>query len=185
MQIAFYGIARGIGTSANMAAVAAGMVGYFKIQNLRSDRQSALKAADGQWILTDCGRCKDAADVIASCDLLALNISIPDQGLEEVYFRHSLVRKNVIFLIGKYYQDSPNELKQLAYRYRIPLERICVIPYHPGFAYAYDQDAVTKALPGIHKRAKSRLDWEFEQHVKRAASAVITYGKRKGEQIYG
>lgn len=177
MQIAFYGIVRQIGTSANMAAVEAGLVHYYKLPVKSSIYQTGRVGQTKDILLTDCRKRMDVEEAIKTCDLFVLNISIPAQELEEVYFRHSLVRKNVIFLIGKYYQNKFYELNHLAREYRIPLSRICTIPYNPRFQKAYENRQVLEYI----KAEKNYQDAEFETNLKRALNAVITYGIRKGE----
>ena len=186
MQAAFYGIARHIGTSANMAAVAAGLVHYCGcsvftgIPKQKNSISEEIILTD----LTDCGCSNDAEEIIEICDLLVLNLSVPNRELEDVYLRHSLVRKNVIFLFGKYYQNRSNEIRQLAAEYRIDRSRICMIPYNPGFGYAYETHRVSNYIKYC-PFAGNYKDIQFQQQVKRAANAVLTYGNRKGEIYYG
>lgn len=177
MKIAFYGTAGHIGTSANMAAVAAGFLHYLKIPVFVEEEE--LDAEN--IVLIDCSKRKDAKEIIESCELLVLNLSIPCRELEKVYFRHSLVRKNVIFLIGKYYQDKPNELEQLAKQYRIPKEKVFGMLYNPRFQEAYEKNQVLRYLKGI----KRYEDMEFAKNLKLLLDAMITYGIRKGDMYYG
>lgn len=177
MQIAFYGTARQIGTSANMAAVEAGFMHYYKLPVKSSIFQPGRVVQTKDILLTECRNQIEVGKVIKTCDLLILNVSIPAQELEKVYFRHSLVRKNVIFLIGKYYQNKFYELNHLAREYRIPLSRICTIPYNPRFQKAYENRQVLEYV----KAEKNYQDVEFEANLKRTLDAVITYGSRKGE----
>lgn len=183
MQVAFYGIARRIGTSANMAAVAAGLIHYCG-QTVSFGVQKRESSLSEEIVLTDCTCSNDADEIIKSCDLLVLNLSVPNRELENVYLRHSLVRKNVIFLFGKYYQNQSNEIRQLAGEYRIDSSRICMIPYDPGFGYACETNQVFRYIQN-RPFAGSYKDIQFKQQVKRAADAVLTYGNRKGEIYYG
>lgn len=183
MQVAFYGTARHIGTSANMEAVAAGLTcycGYPVLSGTGNRKESSLK----EIILTDCTCSNHADETIEICDLLALNLFAPNRELECLFLRHALVRKNVIFLFGKYTQNQSNEIRRLAAEYRIDSARICVIPYNPGFGYACETN---RALNYLKSRSLegSYSFMQFKRHVKQTAEAVLTYGKRKGEIYYG
>lgn len=177
MQIAFYGTARHIGTSANMAAVEAGLIHYHKFPASRRQWTPEMAEIGDEIILTDCTSPQKAHGMLDSCDLLVLNLSFPYRGLEEVYFRHSLVRKNVIFLIGKYYQNKVCELEQLAKAYRIPLSRVCTIPYNLRFQKAYENQQVLKYVRNV----ASYEDVWFETNLKRTLRAIIHYGLKKGD----
>jgi len=183
LQAAFYGIARHIGTSANMAAVAAGLVHYYGC-SVSVGIPKQKNSISEKIILTDCSCSNDADRIIEICDLLVLNLSVPNRELDQVYLRHSLVRKNVIFLFGKYYQNEPNEIRQLAAEYRIDRSRICMIPYNPGFGYAYERHRVLNYMKKC-PFAGNYKDIQFQQQVKQAVDAVLTYGNRKGEIYYG
>lgn len=185
MQVVFYGTARGVGTSANMAACAAGLLHFFQIPVKIRSWEEPEKSQKGQVSFLDCAGQKETGGIIQSCDLLALNLSLPCRGLEEAYLKHFLVRKNVIFLVGKYYQNRLLELKQLAAWFRIPSQRIGVIPYHPGFREAYENKEILRYLKNPKGKRKSSRDYEFEKCIECAAKAVITYGNRKGELFYG
>lgn len=184
MRVAFYGIARSVGTSANLAAVAAGLSHYRKILALTDDF-SGKAGQKGDILLADCGAGTGADEKIGSCDLLALNLSIPRREPDQAYLSRFLVRKNVIFLIGKYYPNPFGELERIAGQYRIDRSRICVIPYNPRFAKAYENNRIPAYLKRCGHAPRGGGDSDFECYLKRAVGAVITYGNRKGEQYYG
>ncbi len=185
MKIAFYGTARHVGTSANMAAVAAGFWHYLKIPAF----MEAFPADTGSKIqrvsLFDCSRSADSEECIKRCDLLALNISFAYQNLEEAYFRHSLVQKNVVFLVGKYYQDRSDKLAYLAKEYRVDRSRICTLPYNTRFGYAYENQRVLHYVENWKKSKESYADLDFKKNLKHAVSTMIYYADRKGEMHYG
>lgn len=185
LRIAFCGIARHVGTSANLAAVAAGLSRYLQIPVFDGGfGEGAGRKEQAVW-LADCGSYGQARESAPSCDLLIVNMSIPYRELDNVYFRHSFARKNVIFLVGKYYPEHSGELAQIAREYRISSSRICAIWHSPRFAKAYESNTVCEYLDSLQKDRKSYEDFNFEKHLKRAVDAVITYGNRKGEQYYG
>lgn len=183
MQVVFYGTARHIGTSANMEAVAAGLTCYCgcTVSKGTGKRKSSVSE---EIILTDCTCSSDADEMIDICDLLVLNLSVPNRELESVYFRHALVRKNVIFLLGKYNQNQSGEIGRLSVEYRIGRSRICTVPYDPGFGYAYETHRVFDYIKN-RSFTESCRDMQFKWQIKRTADAVFTYGKRKGELYYG
>ena len=184
MQVVFYGTARQIGTSANMTAVAAALTYYFEWPVLAEEAEKPGSSISKEIILTDCTCRSDAEKMINGCDLLVLNLSVPNRELEEVYLRHALVRKNVIFLFGKYFPYQSNEIKRLAEEYRMNCSRICMIPYDPGFGYAYEKRQVLDYIKNC-PFAGSYRNIQFTQKVKRTAETILTYGNRKGEIYYG
>lgn len=185
MQVAFYGIAHCVGTSANMAAIAAGLWYYQKLPvTIRRD-MTEIPCGEEEIIFTDCTNRNDAEEIIRNCNLLVLNLSIPYRELEEIYFRYSLVQKNIIFLIGKYYQNKSYELEELARVYRIPTGRVCAIPYNPRFQKAYENRQVLEYVKNQAKDKQSGEAFAFQNYLKSALKAVITYGYSKGEVYYG
>ena len=183
MQIAFYGTARNVGTSANMAAVQAFLAN--DCPYVETMRQPEKSAAAKDFIFTDCSQIPEAEAVMETCDLLVLNLSISGRGLETVYTAYSIVRKNVVFLIGKYIQNQSEEVMRIAREYRMEQSRICMIPYHPGFARAYEHEKVPRFLKGQKQSANSCADRYFNQQVERASKAVLIYANRKGDLFYG
>ena len=155
MHIAFLGAGRSVGTSANMAALAAGLMHYYSIPASTGGHRAFLPRTEGIF-LSDCSDGGDAGKIIASCDLLALNVPIP-----------------------------LNELKRLAGQYRIPLGRICPIPYSPHFQRAYEGNRVMEYVKGLERAKGGYQDVFFQEHLKRAVDAALIYMDRKGELYYG
>jgi len=184
LHIAFYGSVRQIGTSANMSAVAAGITQYLQLpvsyENMKTDAR--LKET---MRFTDCSRSVCAEQVMKSCDLLVINLSYSFQELAHVYLRHSLVRKNVVFLIGKYIPNNSNQLKQLAKQYRISENRICMIPYNPRFSKAYENHRVFDYLNCSSIGAASYEDFDFCINLNHVINTMITYVNRKGDNYHG
>lgn len=185
MRIAFYGTSHGVGTSANLAAVTAGLSRYRKNLALAEHLHAKGGWREEAIMLKDCGIGMDADEKIKSCDLLVLNLSVPSRELDQIYLSHFLVRKNVIFLVGKYYPEPYGQLERVAGRYRINRSRICAIPYNPRFAKAYEEKSISAYLDRCGQAPRGGGDSDFECHLKRAVGAIITYGNRKGEQYYG
>lgn len=185
MRVAFYGIARQVGTSANMAAVAAGLSCYrSEMAKCKIEGAPACRQAE-PVTLTDCGGWGRAGIWTDACDLLACNLPFPCRKLEEACCSDFFVRKNVILLIAKYSAEQSGELERLASLCRIERSRICVIPYNPRFIKAYEDRAVAAYLEHCGRACGSYEDSVFWQSVMRAVRAVIYYGNRKGEQKHG
>lgn len=185
MQVAFYGIARCVGTTANMMTLASGLRYYQNLPVVIKDAEAEDFDRKEAIIFTDCTNRSNAEEIIRNSNLLVLNLSIPHQELEEVYFRHSFVQKNIIFLIGKYYQNKSCELKELARAYRIPFGRVCAIPYSPRFQKAYENRQILQYVKEQEKASLSCEAVQFKTYLKHALDAVITYGNSKGEVYYG
>lgn len=194
MRIAFYGIMRQVGTSANMAAVSAGLAYYFKSSvlieeaggsKIMSARQSAAPYTScvplEQIILTDCRRNERPDKIIRVCDLLVLNLSIPCPESEYLYFRHLSIQKNVVFLIGKYHKNQLDELKSFIYRCRIDPMQICAIPYNLRFQRAYENQNILKYIAGYEKNAGSYEAFVFGQYLKHTVHTIMNFKNRKEE----
>lgn len=185
MQIAFYAAARQIGASANLAAVSAGFMHYFKIPVFLESSQASKDARPGKVFLKECGCMPQTEESFHGCDLLVLNLAIPYQESAYVCFRHFFVRENVIFLIGKYHKNQSEQIKQFARQYRVDSSRICTIPYNPRFAKAYEDRQVFSYLAGNGKTAGSCEDFVFEKQLRYTVTKFFIYANRKGEYNYG
>lgn len=150
MKIAFYGIARQVGTSANMTAIATGLAHYYRIPVQISEELEN----SGEWEgskniqLIDCSRKTEEQvwQIAGMCDLFVINFLNPNPKLEDIYSRYSLVRKNILFLIGKYYHNTELCLEQIAKQYRLENNRVCVIPYNIRFQRAYENQTILNYL---------------------------------------
>lgn len=186
MQIAFYGIARQIGTSANMAAISAGFMHYLSRPSFQEDFHRKENFRKEKLIFTDFGNTAPLGLDQTPYDLLVLNLSIPHQESAYVYFRHSFIRKNIIFLIGKYHENQLEERKKLVMQYRIDPMRVCSIPYNLRFQRAYENEKVVTYVENLGKPAGSYEDFVFEKYLKHTMRTIITYAdSRKGEINYG
>jgi hypothetical protein len=185
LHIAFYGIAPEVGTSANMKAVAAGFLQYQnRYVKITEDEESDFVFSE-ELVFTDCTNNRHAEEIIGKSDLLVYNLLIPYQELETVYFRHSMVQKNIIFLIGKYYQDKFYDKTKLARTYRIAEERICTIPYSPRFQKAYENETILQYVREQQGKQTSLEAVEFTACLQQMIQAVCTCTGRKGEIYYG
>lgn len=172
MQIAFYGISHHVGTSANMAAVHAAFVQGCPRSLAFGQRQQEDGCHTKPPVLTKISK-SGLSGAFCAYDLVAVNLSIPCRELEEIYVLHSLVRKNVIFLIGKYHQNQKNELDFLIRHYRLDPARVCAIPYNQRFAKAYGGRNVSAYCRSISTGGGSYEDAEFHNHLSRAVRTML------------
>ncbi len=239
MHIVFYGVMRDIGTSANMAAVAAFMqfrglpvsvcvshleedvlhseegVSYSKEDVLHledsvlysEESESYSKESESyseigishmgvdllhsevdsvdSIVFTDCSKSGNVKQLIEDCDLLVCNLSGSFRELEDVYFRYSFVRKNVMFLFGKFFQGKVDEVRRFASCFRISGSRIFVIPYNPRFAFAYDRNRVLDYVMRIGEKGACDRDLELKRSLECIVKAMIALVNGKGVFFYG
>lgn len=232
MHIVFYGVMRDIGTSANMAAVAAFMqfcglpvsvcVSHLEEDVLHSEegvsysKEDVLHLEDSvlyseesvsyseigishrgvdlllsevdavdSIVFTDCSKSGNVKQLIEDCDLLVCNLSGSFRELEDVYFRYSFVRKNVMFLFGKFFQGKVDEVRRFASCFRIAGSRIFVIPYNPRFAFAYDRNRVLDYVMRIGEKGACIRDLEFKRSLDCIVNAIIAFVNGKGVFFYG
>lgn len=177
MRAVFFGLGPGVGTSANMQLAALGTDFYSSFY--AGENREQVQFIDCRW--------QDGREVFRqTCDkdLLVANISLTPFGLEEFFLNHSIVHKNIIFLIGKYHRNSKEELQYLSRQYRIPLGRICSIPYSQRFKLAYENGHILEYL-NWQQQTPTYENWVFGQSLRELLFAIAKYKNRKGEIYYG
>lgn len=176
MRAVFLGLEPEAGTSANMQLVLCGAAvhPYFRdeIRNGRTEFVDFGLADREGWRQLSAG------------DLLVVNLSLHSSMLEKLYLNGSFVRKNIIFLIGKYYQNDETELRYLSRWYRIPPGRICVIPFNPRFQRAYELHKISEYLTW-QQRERTLENMELKRCLDGMLDAMVRYKDRKGEIYYG
>lgn len=173
LDAAFCGTARGVGTSANLTALAAGLTLYYHIPV----QTESICKPEAKLRFIDCSRrpCQEAVRIAEKCDLIVINFSASDLRLEEMYLQFSSVRKDIIFLIGKYYPDKQKELEQLARLYRLPRGSVCAIPYNVRFGQAYENRHILRYFERQKQGAGSYEDETFHTALKQAMRAVLNH----------
>lgn len=185
MQVVFYASARQIGASANLAAISAGLMHYFKIPVYLGTAQASEEMRSDKIFLKEGGAVPQTEESFSSCDLLVLNLAIPCQELSYVCFRHFFVRENVMFLVGKYHKNQSEQLKQFLRYYRVEASKLCTVPYNLRFAKAYEDRQVFSYVAGSRGRDKSCEDYIFEKQLRQTVKKLLIYANRKGEINYG
>ena len=174
-RITFFGTEPKVGTSANMQLAVWGTL----FHSPPGDGRTCVPIQ-----FSDCKKADMTEARILDCDLLAVNLSLNSSGLEEFFLNKSMVHKNIIFLIGKYYHSQERELERLSRWYRIPKERICPIPYNQRFKTAHESGRIPSYLRW-QQRELSFENAEFTQCLKGMVSAMAKFGERKGDIYYG
>lgn len=167
MKVAFYGVSRGIGTSANMQI----LKHIFSAQN-KSVSFTDISEYKG----------KELEEKISSYHLLVINTSLTDSDFLEFYLRHSVARKNILFLIGKNFHEE-KECRRFAKSYRIDAARICTIPYNMRFQTAYDKGKLYDFLMKEIKNGDSTETVFFRKNLKEAADAILKFGENERSNI--
>ncbi|MBO5372428.1 MAG: hypothetical protein J6A75_06890 [Lachnospiraceae bacterium] len=167
MKIAFYGTAPDIGTSANMAVVRE----YLRCCWNIADIEAAILFADYS------NKKAQIEEILEKFDLLVMNISASDRNVERIFLENSFIRKNVIFLFGKYNHHNENALYAFAKEYRIDRGRVCAIPYNLRFQRAHEHNKIAAYL---RQKKDSFEDEIFKKNLFRIACAISNYAK-KGE----
>lgn len=158
MNIVFCGTAPQVGTSANMAVV-----------------QEALRCrgiAVDDICFVDCSQKRENIRKYSDdSTLVIVNLLIPDKELENFYFSHLRIRKNVIFLFGKYFQQNEKELKRFLKEYRMDAGQVATIPYNLRFGRAFEMGMVKEYLRqkprSIEDETFALLLWKTTQKILR------------------
>lgn len=175
LKIAFYGVARQVGTSANMAAIAAGLTHYYQIPVQISEKSEEFIEQKEAIQLMDCSRKTEAEawQIANTCDLFVINFLNPNSKLEDIYSRYSLVRKNILFLIGKYYHNSEKYFQQIAKQYRLENSRVCAIPYNIRFQSAYENQNLSEYLREQENVQRNYEDEIFQKNLLQVLQRVL------------
>lgn len=176
MKIAFYGTAPDIGTSANMAVVAE----FFRCcQEMAVKNYPQIFGDDSAIIFQDYSHKKDNLwHTLEDVNLLVVNLPASDRKFETIYFKNSLVQKNVIFLFGKYFHNETDEDELLAFakKYRVDMGRVCSIPYNPRFQQAYENHRLSAYL---RQTKASYEDEKFKENLQDIMRAILTYADKE------
>lgn len=185
MKIAFYGVTRQVGTSANMAAIAAGLAHYYHIPVHISDKSEEpwLIEQEEHIQFMDCSRKTEAEawQIANICDLFVINFLNPNPKLEDIYSRYSLVRKNILFLVGKYYHSSEMCLEEIAKQYRLENSRVCAMPYNIRFQSAYENQNLLGYLKGQGNIRRDYEDEMFQKNLLQVLQRVLLCVEKAGK----
>lgn len=105
-------------------------------------------------------------------DLFVVNLSVSDRKIENIFFKHSFVQKNVVFLFGKYFHKDADALRAFAKNFRVDMGRICTIPYNMRFQQAYEHHKLPAYL--LQKKC-SYEDEVFKQNLFQTMRTILMY----------
>lgn len=186
MQIAFYGVKSGSGTSFNLAVLAAVYELYKKREDMRQ------KTPDTPEIrFVDCSRQRGRTleQTAKESHLVVLNLCAGDTGIFSAYQTVTSVRTDVLFLLGKYHPDSRKQRDRLALMYRCERNEIGVIPYSMRLAHAVECGQTKSFLQRIMESPVSYEETEISKAVRHTAQLLENCLKdqkeEKGEIRYG
>lgn len=159
MDIVFCGTAPGVGTSANMTVVREAL----RCRGFAVDEMHFIDCSYGE---VNFRKYPDKTT------LFIVNLLIPNKELESFYFHHLLVRENIIFLFGKYFQETEKELHRFMVEYRVDAGRIARITYSTRFRRALESGEVSAYL---QKKPRSVEDEMFALSLWKTTQTILKY----------
>jgi len=111
-------------------------------------------------------------------DVIVMNLSQNVQVLNDCYAVDDIYRKKMFYLIGLYDAMSKYNVPWIRHRYKIPKERLAVVPYNAMFRDAYSDGQVLKYITQIHLSTREEMNYDFEQQVMNAGKKIIAFGER-------
>ncbi len=132
--------------------------------------------------------CERTSKVLGLCDLIVININQNTHGLNEMYntkeFIDLVESKNVLFVVGNYDESSELNVKNLARRYGIPKDLICVVPYNRNYAdYCNNSKCVEYMLENL-KGTKKEDNFVFIKSIEDIVHRILSmFDKDKNDYL--
>lgn len=100
--------------------------------------------------LIDCGNRTDewTRQVIREADLLVVNLRQTSASFDEFFIKYANLASKVIYLVGNYQKDSVYNKQNLRRIYRIPKNRLAVVPFNQEFWQACEKGRLDKYMKG-------------------------------------
>lgn len=191
MRIAFWGEETGSGTTSNMLVISEVFAWKAKQRAHRSNNSIQVEQMP-EFI--DCGSRTDeeTRQLLREADLVIVNARQSKHMLDRFFLDLPGVSQNSFFLIGSYFHGDIYNRVNIERIYRIPQERIGVIPYNSEFRYACEagkqREFMRVERRKIYKEFRgSGQTREFFKEVRRTVGALqkILIQIEEGEKNYG
>lgn len=98
----------------------------------------------------DCGNRTDdwTRQVMRKADLLVVNLRQTSVAFDEYFLQHVNLSSKVVYLVGNYQKESIYNKRNLQRIYRIPKERLAVVPFNQEFQLACEKGRLDKYMKG-------------------------------------
>ena len=172
MDIVFISEERGSGTTANMHAVAQLCYDLQKKEQERGRpkwQQTKLRFIDCSAVSTEERKfyCKRA-------DIIIVNLRQSDKSFQSYFMKKQKYQDKSMYLISRYRKESIWNREVIQRRYRMPKERLCVIPQSNAYAFAYAQGRSQQFLQKIkEKKIQTLEEQEFTREVEQTARQLL------------
>lgn len=134
--------------------------------------QCLEKVADMVFIDTESNGNASSISILNEADLVVVNLNQDLSAWEQLTEEYSSIAKRCVFLVGGYQKDIRLNLRMLRSRFKIPRERIGVIPYNLDLQSAMQEGRLLQFINRSYLENSSCENAYLMQELKRSASML-------------
>lgn len=110
--------------------------------------------------------------ILSQADLVVVNLPQDIEQIAAFFREHQSIQDNAVYLIGGYQEEYPCNLSYICGKYKIPRERIGIIPYNMELQDAMSAGHLLQFLNRNYFQAEGRQNEYLLRYAKRAASMI-------------
>lgn len=111
-------------------------------------------------------------DILNNLDILVINISQDNKALENIRDNHLLIEKSC-FIVGKYDDFSEFSVKDICRKYKIPEQRIGLIPYNVRFKDSFSNGKCKMYFDRNFNCEKGEEEYYFIKNARNVAKMLM------------
>ncbi len=140
---------------------------------LSSDLPKALdKIADISLIDNQNGNRRLSKKSLRDCDVIVFNLYQGIEGIEKI-LEDENIRKKAVFLVGKYDEESKDNLSAIRKRYNLGRDEIGVIPYNIHFHDAINEGKVVEYIGKSMYSKRNDTDFDFINELYKSTNLIL------------
>ncbi len=134
---------------------------------------------------TACGCGSSSLRILQETELTVIALP-PEKEIIDAFFRSDTVfRQNSFFILGNYRAAASCCPSYLCHRYKIPKERVGVIPYDSEFEQAMREGRTAAYISGNLNCSKRSKSYHFMNYAKKTAISLRKYAEERRKGICG
>ena len=177
LDIVFMSEERGSGTTANMHAVAQLCFALQKRERERGRpkwQQTKLRFFDGGMFSME-----ERKLYFERADLIIVNLRQSDESFQSYFMKKQKYQEKSMYLISRYQKESLWSRQVMQRRYRMPENRLGVIPQNHAYASAYEQGRAKQFLRKLSDKDLQKIErvemQEFTKEVEQTARQLLQF----------
>lgn len=118
------------------------------------------------------GKKRLSRKTLEESDVVVVNLC---QGINDIesIMNDEVLRKKMVFVVGKYDDESNESLNVIRKKYNISKDEICVIPYNIRFHDAYNEGRVVEFISKCMYSKRNDSDFDFINNVYKATNMIL------------